>query len=91
MGTGPNHHGFPMEILQLTTTPFYYYDLDVLRTTLAEIRRLTADGPYTVHYAVKANGNPRIISELAQAALGPTWSAGMKLKPLLLQAFRPRR
>ena len=72
-----------MEILQLTTTPFYYYDLDVLRTTLAEIRRLTADGPYSVHYAVKANGNPRIISEIAQAGLGADLVSGHEIEAAL--------
>lgn len=72
-----------MEILQLTTTPFYYYDLDVLRTTLAEIRRLTADRPYSVHYAVKANGNPRIISEIAQAGLGADLVSGHEIEAAL--------
>ena len=72
-----------MEILQLTTTPFYYYDLDVLRTTLAEIRRLTADGPYSVHYAVKANGNPRIISEIAQVGLGADLVSGHEIEAAL--------
>ena len=72
-----------MEILQPTTTPFYYYDLDVLRTTLAEIRRLTADGPYSVHYAVKANGNPRIISEIAQVGLGTDLVSGHEIEAAL--------
>ena len=49
-----NHYGFAMDIVQQTPTPFYYYDIDLLRDTLQAIRQHTAGFPYRVHYAVKA-------------------------------------
>ncbi|MBR5685698.1 MAG: diaminopimelate decarboxylase [Muribaculaceae bacterium] len=78
-----NHHGFPMEILQQTPTPFYYYDLDVLRKTLDEINRLTADECCLVHYAVKANGNPRILKEIKSHGLGADLVSGGEIKAAL--------
>lgn len=76
MGYGLNESGFPMETLQQTRTPFYYYNLDVLRKTLDEINRLMADDFCTVHYAVKANGNPQILREIKEHGLGADLVSG---------------
>lgn len=89
MGNGLNHHGFPMEILQQARTPFYYYDLDVLRKTLDEINRLTADDFCTVHYAVKANGNPHILKEIKDHGLGVDLVSGGEIEAALKAGFLP--
>ena len=83
MEGGLNHCGFPMETLQQARTPFYYYDLDVLRKTLDEINRLTADGPFTVHYALKANGNPLIIKEIQARGIGADLVSGGEIQAAL--------
>lgn len=49
-------------------TPAYSYDLTVLRRTLEKVTH--AAGDFKVHYAVKANANPRILSEIARYGLG---------------------
>ncbi len=49
-------------------TPVYSYDLTVLRRTLDKVTH--AAGDFKVHYAVKANANPRILSEIARYGLG---------------------
>ena len=42
-------------------TPFYYYDTDLLRTTLRTINEEAGKHEgFKVHYAVKANANPKL-------------------------------
>ena len=36
-------------------TPFYYYDLDVLRQTLKQLKEESDKYNFIVHYALKAN------------------------------------
>lgn len=51
-------------------TPFYYYDLDVLRKTLDTIKSEAAATGAKIHYAVKANANPRILKLIASYGFG---------------------
>jgi diaminopimelate decarboxylase len=51
-------------------TPFYYYDLNVLRSTLEVIKKETENSGYKVHYAVKANSNPRLLKIIASYGFG---------------------
>lgn len=58
-------------------TPFYYYDLALLRRTLDAINEAKADCPnYCVHYAVKACAAPEILNEIAKAGLGADCVSG---------------
>ena len=62
---------FPIERFQSIRTPFYYYDTTLLRETLDTIRREA--GRYTnfcVHYAVKANANPKVLRIIKESGLG---------------------
>ncbi len=51
-------------------TPFYYYDLDVLRATLEVVKKESEHSGYAVHYAVKANANPRILKIISSYGFG---------------------
>jgi diaminopimelate decarboxylase len=51
-------------------TPFYYYDMDVLRSTLETVKKESELAGYKVHYAVKANSNPRILKFIASYGFG---------------------
>ena len=56
---------FPVERFASMRTPFYYYDLPLLRRTLDAVQaQLDRNPDFRVHYAVKANYNPRILSEI---------------------------
>lgn len=88
---GQRLDNFPLEILQQKNTPFYYYDLNVLRATLQEISRLTKDKPWTVHYAIKANGNPRILQEIASHGIGADLVSGGELEAAIEAGFDPRK
>lgn len=68
---------FPTQRFAELETPFYYYDMDVLGETLQTIKELIAPHPnYHVHYAIKANANPRIMQTIAQASLGADCVSG---------------
>ena len=91
MGKGLNRHGFDMTIVEQNRTPFYYYDLDVLRSTLDEIQHQTAGHRFKVHYAVKANGNPLILKEVASHGLGADLVSGGELKAAIEAGFKPQQ
>lgn len=84
-----NHHSFAMDVVRQTPTPFYYYDMDVLNETLQAINRQVEGVPYTVHYAVKANGNPQILSTIAKHGLGADLVSGGEVKAAIEAGFDP--
>ena len=89
MDIGLHNQEFNKDVIKLTGTPCYYYNLGVLQATLHEIRRQTAGCPCLVHYAVKANGNPRLLSEIAHAGLGADLVSGGELKAAMQAGFKP--
>ena len=52
------------------STPFYYYDLNVLRSTLDVLKKESENIGYKVHYAVKSNHNPRILKVISSYGFG---------------------
>lgn len=67
---------FPVEKFNNIQTPFYYYDLDLLRKTLNEVNKFTIPNNYVVHYAMKANVNPSVLREIQKAGLGADCVSG---------------
>ena len=62
-------------------TPFYYYDLYTLQQTLSAISEAIQKDPhYQVHYAVKANANPRLLSLIAKAGFGADCVSGGEIQ-----------
>ena len=52
-------------------TPFYYYDTDILRRTLNAIHsEVDKYENYKVHYAIKANANPKLLNIICQSRFG---------------------
>lgn len=81
-------HHFPVGDFQQATTPFYYYDMDVLHKTIDEIKHQTAGFAFKVHYAVKANGNPHILNEIAKSGLGTDLVSGGEIQAALDAGFK---
>ena len=72
---------FPIDKLQLIETPFYYYDTELLRETLETIKAEIRNYPgYHVHYAVKANANPKILKIIREAGFGADCVSGGEIK-----------
>ncbi|MDR0810979.1 MAG: diaminopimelate decarboxylase [Paludibacter sp.] len=74
---------YPIEKFANLETPFYYYDLNVLRATIAEIKEQIAALPYVVHYAVKANANSVILNEINKAGFGADCVSGGEIQAAL--------
>ena len=78
---------YPTEKFQHIQTPFYYYDLDVLRQTLSEIKALDLPENYVVHYAMKANVNPKILAVIKDAGFGADCVSGGEIRAALAAGF----
>ncbi len=61
---------FPIKEFESQSTPFYYYDMELLRNTLDAIKTAAPDSCFHVHYAIKANANSLVIREIAKAGFG---------------------
>lgn len=79
---------FPTECFKRLQTPFYYYDTDLLRRTLKAINEeVGRHENYFVHYAVKANANPKILKIIREAGLGVDCVSGGEVKVALDAGF----
>ncbi len=74
---------FPVEKFKALQTPFYYYDVDLLKETLNVIKTEAGKYNYHIHYAVKANANPRILSIIAENGLGADCVSGGEIQASL--------
>ena len=74
---------FPLDKFKAERTPFYYYDLSLLRDTLASIKDAVGGSDYHVHYAVKANVNPVILAAVAAAGMGADCVSGGEIEAAL--------
>lgn len=72
-------------------TPFYSYDLSLLRSTLRAINQEVEGYPFVVHYALKANANPMILSEIVKADLGADLVSGNEIVAALEAGFAPSK
>ena len=88
-GKGLNQVVYPIDHFQQMRTPFYCYDLDLLRDTIKDIKQLTDGYPYVVHYALKANANPRLLEEMVSRGLGADLVSGGELSAALAAGFAP--
>lgn len=70
---------FPTKQFEAFETPFYYYDMTLLRETLSIIRQETDGKPYHVHYAIKANANPEILRLIASYGFGADCVSGNEI------------
>ena len=68
-------------------TPFYYYDTERLRATLDAIKESASRYGYHVHYAVKANANPKILAIIRAAGLGADCVSGGEIRAVSAAGF----
>lgn len=83
---------FPTDKFKELTTPFYYYDADLLRQTLQTINHEASrhDG-FKVHYAIKANANRKLLSIISAAGLGADCVSGGEIKAAIEAGFPPSK
>lgn len=72
----------------MTDTPFYRYDIGLLRRTLDELRELAGSRCH-IHYAIKANSNPLLLKHIKEYGLGIDCVSGGEVKAALDAGFPP--
>ncbi len=78
------HH---IEQFNKLETPFYFYDLELLQATLAEIKSLDLPQNWIIHYALKANANPQILKLIAEAGFGADCVSGGEVEQAINNGF----
>lgn len=69
-------------------TPFYYYDTALLKATLDAICGAIASQPnYRVHYAMKANANPKLMQLIREAGFGVDCVSGGEIRTAIAEGF----
>lgn len=79
---------FPIDKFSMLQTPFYYYNTDLLRTTLDVVTTEAAKYNYHIHYAIKANANSRILSIIRENGLGADCVSGGEIQAALNAGFQ---
>ncbi len=68
-------------------TPAYFYDLALLHNTLRAIEEAAPDPAYKVHYALKANTDPRILSIISGCGFGADTVSGGEIRKAIETGF----
>src|SRR6185312_9370920 len=72
---------------QQLETPFYYYDLDLLKQTLQACRTASSKYNFHVHYAMKANFNPKVLEAVQSFGFGADSVSGNEVKAAIDNGF----
>ncbi len=83
---------FPSEVtdfFKTRKTPFYYYDLDVLQNTLNKIKEYGLSKGFHVHFALKANNEPKLLKLIKNAGLGADCVSGGEISRAIETGFTP--
>ena len=79
---------FPIDKLNRIATPFYYYDAELLRKTLYTIcQEARRHEGFVVHYAIKANANPKVLRLIREAGLGADCVSGGEIEACIKAGF----
>lgn len=77
--------------LEQKTTPFYYYNLTILRANLRRITEEAKKFQFNIHYALKANCNSKLLNIIQQAGLGADCVSGEEVKTAIAHGFKPNQ
>lgn len=78
---------FPIDKFEGFKTPFYYYNIELLRETLETVNTLISKYGYHQHYAIKANANPYILRVIAESGFGADCVSGGEVQAALDAGF----
>lgn len=71
-------------------TPFYLYDMGLLRQTLESVVYESKRYGYKVHYAIKANYDDKILATIKEYGLGIDCASGNELRKAIEAGFDPK-
>lgn len=79
-----------LEPIQQRETPLYYYNLPLLRATITAAKEAADQWGYHIHYAIKANNNPRILQEISALGLGADCVSGLEIETAIAHGFEAK-
>jgi diaminopimelate decarboxylase len=68
-------------------TPFYYYNMEVLRQTLDACRDASSQYGFHVHYAMKANFDSKVVGAVQSYGFGADCVSGNEVKAAIAHGF----
>ena len=75
--------------LQEFETPFYLYDIGLLRQTLESVTAVASKYNFKLHYAIKANYDSHILSVIREYGLGIDCASGNEVRAAIEAGFSP--
>lgn len=78
---------YPIEKLNKIDTPFYYYDVELLNKTLDLVEQESSKHGFSVHYAIKANANPKILKIISEKGFGADCVSGNEVQAAIDAGF----
>ena len=82
---------FPISKFEEIQTPFYYYDLEVLRSTLDQVNSEIHKNGFHVHYAMKANVNTSVLKVIKDAGFGADCVSGGEVEAAITAGISPSK
>lgn len=72
-------------------TPFWYYDMSLLRDTVDEAVKMSEKYDIDIHYSIKANSQPRILEYMRDKGLGVDCVSGREVRYSKELGFAPEK
>lgn len=82
---------FPVDKFEQLDTPFYYYDLNLLRRTLKTIADSAPEQNFHVHYALKACAAKEVLAQVQAAGLGADCVSAGEVRAALEAGISPQK
>ena len=76
--------------LKQIETPFYLYDINLLRQTLESVVYESNKYNYKVHYAIKANNDDYLLSIIKEYGIGIDCASGNEVRKAIEMGFDPK-
>jgi len=77
-----------IEKFKTLPTPFYYYDLSLLKETIRQLKAEADRMKYIIHYALKANSNERILNMIKENGFGADCVSGNEILKSIKVGFK---
>ena len=83
---------FPVEKFSGIETPFYYYDVELLHSTLNKaLEEASKYNGFHVHYAIKANFNPDLLKIVKSSGMGADCVSGGEVRAAINAGIEPNK
>lgn len=79
---------FPVNRFKELRTPFYYYNISVLKKTIELLKEEADKSGFKIHYAIKANANPVLLKIISSYGLGADCVSWNEIERALSCGFR---